>query len=62
MDATELMGLQAPLNDRYRAAPESALITLRAEDQINENFICSVATGRALVEAGLHPATGGSGM
>jgi uncharacterized OsmC-like protein len=62
MDATELRSLQAPLKDRYREAPEAALITLRAEGQIGENLSCSVATGRALVEAGLHPATGGSGM
>ena len=62
MDATELRTLQAPLKDKYREAPEAALITLRAEGQIGENLSCSVATGRALVEAGLHPATGGSGM
>ncbi len=62
MDASELRTLQAPLKDKYREAPEAALITLRAEGQIGENLSCSVATGRALVEAGLHPATGGSGM
>ena len=62
MDATELRGLQAPLKDKYREKPAAALITLHAEGQIGENVSCSVATGRALVEAGLHPATGGSGM
>ncbi|MBM3520393.1 MAG: OsmC family protein [Alphaproteobacteria bacterium] len=62
MDATELRGLQAPLKDKYREKPAAALITLHAEGQIGENVSCSVATGRALVEAGLHPATGGSGL
>ena len=62
MDRAELQAAQAPLKDRYRADPEAALVTLRAEGTLgDEQVSCSVATGRALVEAGLHPATGGSG-
>jgi uncharacterized OsmC-like protein len=62
MDANDLRTLQAPIKDRYREAPEAALITLKAEGRVGEGVTCSVATGRALVEAGLHPATGGTGM
>jgi uncharacterized OsmC-like protein len=62
MDASELKALQAPLKERYRSAPETALITLRAEGHLGENVTCSVATAKAMVEAGLHPATGGSGL
>jgi uncharacterized OsmC-like protein len=62
MGSEELRRLQAPLKERYRDAPESALITLRAQGSIGEGVTCSVETGRALVEAGLHPATGGSGL
>ena len=62
MDRAELQALQAPLKDRYREDPGAALITLRAEGTLDEEQIaCSVDTGRALVEAGLHPATGGTG-
>ena len=61
MDTTRLKALQAPLKERYRQEPEAARITLRAEGRLGDNVSCSVATGRALVEAGLHPATGGSG-
>lgn len=62
MDRAELRALQAPLKQRYRESPESALVTLRAEGALDSSAIsCSVATGRALVEAGLHPATGGTG-
>src|SRR3712207_683884 len=62
MDAAALRTLQAPLKDRYRAEPEAAVITLRAEGTIDEQQIaCKVETGRALAVAGLHPATGGSG-
>src|SRR3984893_5460668 len=53
--------LQAPLKERYRSEPEAALITLRAEGRLGAGVSCSGATGGALVEAGLHPATGGSG-
>ena len=58
----DLKSLQAPLKERYRAEPEAALITLKAEGRIGEGVTCSVQTGRAIVEAGLHPATGGNGM
>jgi uncharacterized OsmC-like protein len=62
MDRAELQAVQAPLKDRYREKPASALVTLGADGQLDEEQIaCSVATGRALVEAGLHPATGGTG-
>jgi uncharacterized OsmC-like protein len=63
MDTTALRALQAPLKERYRADPEAAVVTLNAEGALDaDNIACSVATGRALVEAGLHPATGGTGM
>ena len=62
MDATELRNLQAPLKEKYRTQPESAIITLRAQGQVGEGISCNVQTGRALVEAGLHPATGGTGL
>lgn len=62
MKSDELRALQAPLKQRYRAEPEAALITLRAEGRLGEGITCNVQTGRALVEAGLHPATGGSGL
>ena len=62
MDAAEIGRLQAPLKDRYRNDPEAAVITLRAEGSLSDTDVaCSVQTGRALVEAGLHPATGGDG-
>lgn len=63
MKAQELRDLQAPLKARYRDAPESAIITLKADGELGgEGITCKVATGRALVEAGLHPATGGDGL
>lgn len=62
MDATELKSLQAPLKQQYRDQPENALITLKAEGRLGENVTCNVQTGKALVEAGLHPATGGTGL
>ena len=62
MKAEELRSLQAPLKERYRKNAAEALITLKAEGRIGEGVSCSVETGRALVEAGLHPATGGSGF
>jgi uncharacterized OsmC-like protein len=62
MDRAELQAIQAPLKEHYREDAEAALITLRAEGKLDEEKIaCSVDTGRALVEAGLHPATGGTG-
>ncbi len=62
MDPSELKELQAPLKAQYREDPDAAVITLRAQGAIGEGVTCSVDTGRALVEAGLHPATGGSGL
>lgn len=62
MKAAELKSLQAPIKERYRNEPKSAMITLRAEGKVGEGVTCNVATGKALVEAGLHPATGGSGL
>jgi uncharacterized OsmC-like protein len=62
MNRDELRFLQAPLKQRYRDDPGAGLITLKAEGRLGENVSCSVETGRALVEAGLHPATGGSGV
>jgi len=62
MDSAELKNLQAPLKEKYKTAPETALITLKATGKIGEGISCSVQTGRALVEAGLHPATGGTGL
>ena len=63
MDSSELRAAQAPLKARYRDDPAAALVTLRAEGTLgDENVSCSVSTGRALVEAGLHPATGGTGL
>lgn len=63
MDATALRALQAPLKEKYRDEPEAAIVTLRAKGDLAEGAIaCKVETGRALVEAGLHPATGGSGL
>lgn len=62
MDAAELKALQAPIKARYKDEPETARITLRAEGAIGEGVTCSVQTAKALVDAGLHPATGGSGV
>ncbi|MEO3430762.1 OsmC family protein [Pelagibius sp. CAU 1746] len=62
MDADKLKEMQAPIKARYREDPEAAVVTLKAEGAIGEGLSCSVETGRALVEAGLHPATGGSGL
>ena len=61
MDSQALKDLQAPLKQRYRERPETALITLKAEGRLGEGLTCKLDTGRALVEAGLHPATGGDG-
>jgi len=61
MDRDELQTLQAPLKERYRAEPDAALVTLSASGALGEGVSCSVDTGRALAEAGLHPATGGDG-
>jgi uncharacterized OsmC-like protein len=62
MNLEELRSVQAPLKERYRADSAAALITLRAEGSISEGLSCKIDTGKALVVAGLHPATGGSGQ
>ena len=62
MDATQLKAMQAPFKERYKADPAASVLTLHAEGRLGEGVTCSVDTGKALVEAGLHPATGGSGM
>jgi len=62
MNAEELRALQAPLKQRYKNDPGAAVVTLRAQGRIGEGIACRVDTGKALVEAGLHPASGGSGM
>src|SRR5438270_13462600 len=62
MNADELRKLQAPLKAQYRDRPETALVTLRAEGCAGENITCKIETGKARVEAGLHPATGGDGQ
>lgn len=61
MNAEELRVAQAPLKDKYREKPEAALITLRAQGRLDEGVSCRIETGKALVVAGLHPATGGNG-
>jgi len=62
MDATKLREIQEPLKAKYREDPESALITLKAKGRAGEGITCKVETGRAIAQAGLHPATGGDGM
>jgi uncharacterized OsmC-like protein len=62
VDKAQLQEIQRPLKERYRSDPDAAMITLRAEGSLDgDGIACSVQTGRALVEAGLHPATGGTG-
>ena len=62
MHADELRSIQTPLKERYRQTPEAALITLRAEGRLGEGVSCKIETGKAPVVAGLHPATGGTGL
>ncbi|HRW65473.1 MAG TPA: OsmC family protein [Candidatus Competibacter sp.] len=62
MNAEDLRSIQAPLKERYREAPEAALITLRAQGSLGEGVRCKIETGKGLVTAGLHPATGGNGL
>src|SRR5579864_8248821 len=63
MDSAGLRAMQAPIKDRYKADPKAGLITLKAKGAIDDaNIACKVETGRALAVAGLHPATGGSGL
>jgi uncharacterized OsmC-like protein len=62
MKADDLRAIQSPLKERYREVPEAAVITLRAKGRLGEGVTCNVETGKSLVAAGLHPATGGNGM
>ena len=62
MKADALRAMQAPLKERYRQEPEAALITLRAQGRLGEGVTCKIETGKGLAAAGLHPATGGSGL
>jgi uncharacterized OsmC-like protein len=62
MDSQTLKDMQAPLKQQYRERPESAVITLKASGVLGEGITCRVETGKAMVEAGLHPATGGNGL
>ena len=63
MDANELRALQAPIKERYRSDPQRAVVTLKAKGTLDDsNVACKIETGRALAVAGLHPATGGSGL
>jgi uncharacterized OsmC-like protein len=61
MERDQLRAIQTPLKEQYKDAPESALVTLKAEGTLGEGVSCSVQTGRAIAEAGLHPASGGDG-
>ncbi len=62
MKTEELRALQTPVKERYKADPDAALVTLRAEGRLGEDVTCKVDTGKALVAAGLHPASGGDGL
>jgi uncharacterized OsmC-like protein len=62
MKADDLRAIQTPLKEQYRQTPSSALVTLRAHGRLGEGVSCKIETGKALVDAGLHPATGGSGL
>jgi uncharacterized OsmC-like protein len=62
MNSEELRSLQAPLKNQYKEKPETAMITLKAQGRIGEGVSCKIETGKALAEAGLHPATGGNGL
>jgi uncharacterized OsmC-like protein len=63
MDAANLRAMQAPIKEKYKSDPKAGMITLKAKGTLDDsNIVCKVETGRALAVAGLHPATGGSGM
>jgi len=62
MKADELRSIQAPIKERYKKQPDAAFITLKARGRLGENVTCKIETGKALAEAGLHPATGGNGL
>ena len=61
MNSEKLKAIQAPLKSKYKESPESALVTLKAKSRISDGITCKIETGRALIEAGLHPASGGDG-
>jgi uncharacterized OsmC-like protein len=62
MKSDELRAIQAPLKDKYKETPKAALVTLRAQGRVGEGITCKIETGKAMVEAGLHEATGGTGL
>jgi uncharacterized OsmC-like protein len=62
MDSEQLRAVQAPLKQKYREQPQTALVTLKAQGRIGEGITCKLETGRAMAQAGLHPATGGDGL
>jgi len=62
MDSAELKNLQAPLKEKYKVEPASAIITLKAHGRVGEGVTCNIETSRELIKAGLHPATGGTGL
>ena len=62
MNSEELKNIQAPIKEKYREHPDSAMLTLKAKGKIGENISCRVDTGRTIIESGLHPATGGTGI
>lgn len=62
MTAEQIRSLQAPLKEQYRERPDTALVTLRAEGRVSRGITCKIETGKGLVKAGLHPATGGDGF
>jgi uncharacterized OsmC-like protein len=62
MNSTELRNLQEPLKNKYKSDPETALITLKAKSTMSDGISCKIETGKALIEAGLHPASGGDGL
>jgi len=62
MKSDELRAIQAPLKEKYKEVPTAALITLKAQGRIGEGITCKIETGKAMVEAGLHEATGGTGL
>lgn len=62
MNSEELRNIQAPIKDKYKETPATAMITLSASGQLGEGISCKVDTGKAIIEAGLHPATGGTGL
>ncbi len=62
MNSVKLKSLQAPIKEKYKNQPESAVFTLKAEGKVGEGISCNIETGKALIKAGLHPATGGDGL